>query len=86
MSDEHPHIYKHEAFPSVMMAELKKYPKKQIYTKQQNQNQTGISWKKKFYLTFFKKFYFKNALFLQLSVRSEQKKINKLLLVKHQTW
>ena len=48
MSDEHPHIYKHEAIPSVMMAELKKYPKKHIYTKEQNQNQTAISWKKKF--------------------------------------
>ena len=31
-------------------------------------------------------FYFENALFLQLSVRSEQKKVNKLLLVKQQAW
>ena len=43
----------------------KMYPKKHIYTNQQNQNQPAISWKKKL-------FCFENAIFLQLSDQSEK--------------
>ena len=42
-------IYKYEAICSFMISRnVKKHPKKNIYTKQQNQNQPAITFKKKF--------------------------------------
>ena len=50
--------------------------KKDVHKKLQNQNRPAISWKKFF-------FYFKNALFFAI-IWSEQKKVDKLFLVKQQ--
>ena len=64
------HLHKHEAIRSFMMAKLWHRALRNTYT----QN-SKVSWKQNL-------FYFENALFLQESVRSEQKKVDKLLLVK----
>ena len=54
----------------------KMYPKKHMYTNQQNQNQPAISWKKKL-------FCFENAYFFAI-IWSEWKNVDKVFLVKQQ--